>query len=121
MLFKVKTPALPLQTAVQPIETLRSVNTIDDLRQLDSSLVATFEAIYVKGYYQPGDHGGGMFVWSPQMTIAIDQNGDGIDDAPDDFGGTVLAPATVTTPGQLGRWVRVFDGGVLHTLWFGIV
>jgi hypothetical protein len=121
MLFKVKTPSLPLQTVAQPIETLRSVNTIDDLRQVDLNLIATFDAVYVKGYYQPGDHGGGVFVWSPQMAIGIDRDGDGVDEASDDWGGTILAPASVTNPTQIGRWVRAFDGAVLHTLWFGIV
>jgi hypothetical protein len=100
---------------------LLSVNTIENLRQVDTATIEAFTTIYVKGYYQPGDHGGGMFIWSPALAIAIDQNGDGIDEAPDDFGGTVLAPVTITSPTQTGRWVRAFDGAVLHTSWFGIV
>jgi hypothetical protein len=121
MLSKVKNRYMPLQTANLPARSLTSVNTIEELRYLDLTPVAALDAVYVKGYYQPGDHGGGVFVWFPQMVIAIDRDGDGIDEAPDDFGGTVLAPISVTSAAQAGRWVRSFDGSTLHTLWFGIV
>ncbi|NJN49439.1 MAG: hypothetical protein HC805_06265 [Alkalinema sp. RL_2_19] len=98
-----------------------TVDTIDDLRQLDITSLNNATAIYVKGYYAPGDHGGGTFIWMPQIVIAIDQDGDGQDEAVDDFGGTILAPASVTYPNQAGRWIRAFDGATLHTLWFGII
>lgn len=114
-------PKVTLQTSnPNALEQLKTIDTIEDLRQLDITGLTSDTAIYVKGYYTPGDHGGGVFIWMPQLVMAIDQDGDGQDEAADDFGGTILAPASVTFSNQAGRWMRVFDGGTLHTMWFGI-
>lgn len=109
-----------LQNLAQTLVCTHTVHTISDLRQLDISTLDPLTVVQVSGYYEPADHGGGLFVWFPQLAIAIDRNGDGQDESPDDFGGTILAPLMVTDASQVGRWVRVFDGATLHTLWFGI-
>lgn len=79
----------------------QQVDSIEALRDLSTPPAACVTA---RGYYQPGDGGGGDFNWDTAAAEA-------------DNGGTVIAPRT---PGPAGRWRREFNGP-LSVLWFGAV
>ena len=72
---------------------IRIIPTIEVIRQLEPQE----GVVYVKGYHQPGDGGGGVFNWSEANTREPD-------------GGTVLASAVHPyEPGAAkeGRWLRI--------------
>lgn len=58
--------------------------------------------VYVRGYYSPGDGGGGTFLWNAT-------------DSTSDNGGTVIAP----NAGGTGRWNRIYEPGEINVRWFG--
>ena len=62
------------------------------------------ETVTVKGYYKPGDEGGGLFYWDPTSV------------APDN-GGTIIKPDDGQTE---GRWKRLYSGEI-WVKWFGAV
>ncbi|MDJ0763546.1 MAG: tail fiber domain-containing protein [Myxococcota bacterium] len=77
------------------------------LSNIDSELknyagMADGQIVYVAGYYNENDGGGGFFQW-----IEGDQ-------AADD-GGTVIN----SNIGQ-GRWKRIYQQGTIHVKWFGV-
>lgn len=57
--------------------------------------------VVMSGYYNPGDGGGGVFIWSANNTTLPD-------------GGTVVQ----CTSGPAGRYLRLFSGDV-YAMWFG--
>ncbi len=79
---------------------------VDALRQK----IGTFDgdAIYVRGYANDNDGGGGHFVWRVDGFTAANDNG-----------GTIITP-TITNPTS-GRWVRNFEGTAINVKWFGIM
>lgn len=78
----------------------RQVDNISTLRI--TSAAKPYEFITVKGYYIPGDEGGGQFYWN---NTAIDT----------DNGGTIIQVAGVLT----GRWIRLIPGSEVIAKWFG--
>lgn len=74
-----------------------SADNVAALNVLDTSL----RTVFVKGYYSPGDGGGGQFYWDATNTATAN-------------GGTIFKPTAITT----GRWLRVVDS-VYNILWFG--
>lgn len=68
-----------------------TVNTISDLK---NETLAPGAAVFVLGYYTPGDGGGGIFRADPSSN------------EPED-GSMVVAPTPST-----GRWIRVYDGSI---------
>lgn len=74
------------------------VKTIKDLRALTP---ADPMCIVLEGYYEPGDGGGGTFVWNAKSNEA-------------DNGGTIITK-NATSP---GRWKRLFEDS-LSVKWFG--
>ncbi|MBN1618321.1 hypothetical protein JW887_03195 [Candidatus Dojkabacteria bacterium] len=68
------------------------------------------ELYYVKGHTNPGDGGGGIFMWRTEYIFktGIYQN---------DNNGTIIK--TTSIPGQsIGRWVRQYEG-YINVLFFG--
>jgi len=70
---------------------------IADLRTIDPSTdpstATNIVLVEVPGYYQPGDRGGGMFIWTNSS-------------AADDGGGIIIP----NSHSGSGRWMRVFKG-----------
>jgi hypothetical protein len=90
-----------------------TVTNIAELKSLHLADVALFEsaatvpinpAVYVLGYYYPGDRGGGMFEWDPNMAST-----------PDD--GYYIV-TNVWSTGN-GRWVRRLNGEVPNVKMWG--
>jgi pectate lyase-like protein len=77
-------------------------DTIANLRSLTPGTTGGATAIFLKGYWTPGDGGGGMFFWDPAQAKASDD------------GGTVIAPTGVTK----GCWMRLLEGQI-SVRWFG--
>lgn len=77
------------------------VDSIADLRALTSASLTGRPTIHVRGYYSPGDGGGGIFFWDATATTT-------------DNGGTVIA----LTAGGVGRWRRVLTQPI-NVRWFG--
>ena len=63
----------------------------------------TSPCVTVQGYDEPGDGGGGSFVWDPEL------EGENF--------GTIIKPDSVK-PKDKGRWRRLFDD-FLSVKWFG--
>lgn len=92
------------------------VNNMSDLRALPVPAVNKY-TVELLGFYNPGDGGGGLFVWNSTSTLADDQ-------------GIVIQPNSL--PAQ-GRWFRVMEGwdwnitqtpasiGAVNPKWFGAV
>jgi Pectate lyase superfamily protein len=84
---------------------MTEVTNLTDLRNLP----ITTETIYIKGYDNPGDGGGGMFLWRDepifQTGIYSTENY-----------GTIIKSNIVDT--KKGSWVRQYDG-YINVLWFG--
>jgi hypothetical protein len=77
-----------------------TVNSINELRGVNPG---TNQTAQVRGYYEPGDGGGGLFRW------------DAISTADDNYG-TIIQSNLVRT----GRWIRdVSDYDHINVLWFG--
>ena len=70
-----------------------SVNTIAELKALDTTRIGINNPVNVLGYNAAGDDGGGTFIWNSTSTTA-------------DNGGTVIQATGVVT----GRWIRIIDG-----------
>lgn len=77
-----------------------SVSSIRDTVGTDGQLA------YVKGYYTPGDGGGGTFIYKQSSAI------------PDDTG--VHLKPNLLEESELGRWVRLYDG-YINVAWFGAI
>lgn len=77
-----------------------TVDTIAALKALDTTVFNV--RVYVRGYYEVGDTGGGTFDWDPLSTEADDL-------------GLVIAPNGAT---GAGRWKRDYSGPI-HIKWFG--
>jgi hypothetical protein len=58
--------------------------------------------VLVKGYYTPGDGGGGMFYWDAESELTPDN-------------GLVIAPKGV----EKGRFIRICDSSYRNVKWFG--
>jgi len=80
------------------------INTMAELRQLAPQLAPPEAASFVelRGYYKPGDGGGGLFRWEQDSVAKHD-------------GGTVVRPNGAP---PRGRWLRVVSGPI-SVLWFG--
>ncbi|MBE6633414.1 MAG: hypothetical protein E7620_03610 [Ruminococcaceae bacterium] len=88
-------------TAPSPAATY-SVNTMAELRALSVSGDAV---IYLRGFHEIGDGGGGNFYWDAESK------------APDN-GGTVIKP---DQGGDTGRYIRVCEPTNRNVKWFGAV
>lgn len=77
-----------------------SVDSIADLRTVQGSING--QLIELTGYYAVGDGGGGTFWWENGVTVG-------------DNGGTIIVPSVAPT----GRWVRLYEPGIVNVLWFG--
>jgi hypothetical protein len=74
-----------------------SVAAVQTIRGLQDLAPDGAEAIaVVAGYHEPGDGGGGLFVWRPDATAKAD-------------GGLVISPSQTD---RTGRWRRVHDGPI---------
>ena len=72
--------------------------------------LAEDKCVIVKGYYEPGDGGGGTFVWDEKSKEA-------------DNGGTIIAPHFNITKitrkkRKEGRWKRMYED-IVSVKWFG--
>ncbi len=73
------------------------------------NLTITTDTIYVKGYDNPGDGGGGLFLWRTESQF---QTGDySIENY-----GTIIKSNIV--PNNQGSWIRQYDG-YINVLYFG--
>ena len=52
-----------------------AVNSIAELKALDTQKLYHRQAVYVKGYYEPDGRGGGCFTWLSNLTGVIDDSG----------------------------------------------
>jgi hypothetical protein len=77
-----------------------TANSINELREVNGKFDSHWAVL--KGYYQAGDHGNGLFIWDESCEY-------------DDNCGTVIAPGHT----KQGRWLRLHDG-VLRAAWFGV-
>jgi len=79
---------------------------VDALRQK----IGAFEGdvVYVRGYVNDNDGGGGHFVWRVDGYTAANDND-----------GTIITP-TISNPSN-GRWVRNIEGTAINVKWFGIL
>jgi hypothetical protein len=82
----------------------RCFDTISNLKKNTVPVLAENKCVIVKGYYKPGDGGGGTFVWDEKSREA-------------DNGGTIIAP-NVPTPNNNGRWKRLYED-IVSVKWFG--
>lgn len=80
-----------------------STNTFNIVSELKTQIGNANTRVNVLGYTTSGDGGGGEFYWDSTSTEP-------------DNGGTIFQVTGVTT----GRWKRVFSGGTLNVLWFGV-
>jgi hypothetical protein len=80
--------------AVSPSTILFQVDTIAALK----ALTTYYDTVYVRGYYAPGDAGGGLFRWNSADTTT-------------DNGGTIIIP----NAGGTGRWNRQVATAALST------
>lgn len=91
---------------VTNIAELKSVHLADVIAGETAYTTSTRPALYVLGYYTPGDRGGGMFEWDPNASNASD-------------GGLYF-----TTNGWVtgnGRWVRRLNGETINVKMWGAV
>lgn len=79
-----------------------SVSSMEELRALRAEQANA--TVYLRGYYEPGDGGGGSFYWDAESQL------------PDD-GGTVIQPEGVET----GRFIRLCEPNHRNVKWFGAV
>lgn len=89
---------------VTNISELQSLHLADVIGAETAYTTSTRPAVYVLGYYNPGDRGGGMFEWDPNSSSATD-------------GGLYF-----TTNGWVsgnGRWVRRVNGETLNVKMWG--
>jgi pectate lyase-like protein len=89
---------------VENISELKSLHLADVIAGETAFTTSTRPAVYVKGYYSPGDRGGGLFEW--------DANSGGV---PDD--GRYIA--TNGWSSGNGRWVRLLNGEVANVKMWG--
>ena len=75
---------------------------VPNLAALRAVIGTTNEQIVMGGYYAPGDGGGGTFFWDPTSSTGDD-------------GITIIVPTGSTT----GRWLRIYDPGVISVRWAG--
>jgi len=75
-------------------------NSISSLKAVDVSTILNTTTIYVKGYFNPGDGGGGIFIYSSSGTEV-------------DHGGIFIEPSIGS-----GVWIRIYDGSN-SIRWFG--
>ena len=61
------------------------------------------EYVFVGGYYENGDGGGGYFYWDATSTAS-------------DNAGTIITP---NSSPATGRWIRLYDNIVVNAEWFG--
>lgn len=85
------------------IDSLSSIENISDLRLITEE-PENGDVIPILGYYSPGDGGGGAFYWSSSSVLS-------------DNGGTIIKVTSITT----GRWLRLYDGYNIKSIWFGTV
>lgn len=82
-----------------------SVRTFGSMEQLRAWVPTSPDTVvYLAGYYEIGDGGGGSFLWNEKSTDK-------------DNGGTVIAPNAAET----GRFIRMCDENVRNVRWFGAV
>lgn len=79
-----------------------SVDTFDNINELLNIEKVTQNVVYVSGYYEPNDGGGGIFIYSASNTE-------------DEFDGIVLNPSNV----GVGRFKRVINNGLLDVRYTG--
>ena len=75
---------------------------VPNLAALRAVIGTTNEQIVMGGYYAPGDGGGGTFYWDPTSSTGDD-------------GITIIVPTGSST----GRWLRIYDPGVISVRWAG--
>ena len=74
------------------------VETIQDLRDIP---IGTIQLVYVAGYFEAGDTGGGWFIYQPNSVQTDD-------------GGAFIAP---TGAGAQGRYHRIFEEAYTAAMW----
>jgi len=80
-----------------------SVNSIAALKSVDHS---AHTEVMVNGYYTAGDWGDpSVFVWDGECTASADD-------------GAFVRPNDIE-PGESGRWIQIFNGGILDVRKFG--
>jgi len=97
-------------------------NTVKDIPSIPT--LADGDVLYIKGYHEVGDQGGGLFVWDPNEPKANHNGGTVIDPSkafPSDWSDETLKDSWFNTTNEgTGCWKRVFDGAV-NVSWFGAV
>lgn len=78
-----------------------TVKTIAELQAINPSALGTTNAVFVQGYWSPGDRGGGTFRW------------DGSSSATQDYGRYFTSPFTT------GRWTRLLNGEAANVKMWG--
>ncbi|WP_353861287.1 hypothetical protein [Azospirillum formosense] len=81
-----------------------NVTSMAEAAALSASAVAAAKVVNVAGFYGSGDGGGGVFVWDAASTET-------------EVPGMVVKPAGYSGTGRL---MRVYDGGSVNALWFGV-
>ncbi|HPE96164.1 MAG TPA: glycosyl hydrolase family 28-related protein, partial [Bacillota bacterium] len=76
-----------------------TVDTMEEMKKL--AITEANATVLLKGYYAPGDGGGGLFSWKLYMRAG-------------DNGGTIIETAA-----DKGRLVRISDNNYCNLLWFG--
>lgn len=84
---------------------MATLNTVNELRTTDTHNIENL--VYVKGYWYPGDGGGGFFSYK-----TFDPS---VEPVPDDNDGTIFKPANI----ENGRWVRQYNGNI-NARFFGV-
>ena len=85
---------------------IESLKTMPDLKAKHiTSLTTTPLSVQVLCYYEPGDGGGGLFVWAADSKDKND-------------GGLTIQPVGTTFDDKKGRWKRQYDEPI-SVKWFG--
>lgn len=77
--------------------------TVSNIAALQSITDTNTTSVLVRGYYSPGDRGGGLFEWNANSTSSQD-------------GGRYIAPNNWT---NAGRWVRILNGETANVRMWG--
>ena len=97
-------------------------DTIKDIPSIPT--LAVGDVLFLKGYHEVGDQGGGLFIWDPNESKANHNGGTVIDPSkqfPSDWSDETLKDSWFNTTNEgTGCWKRVFEG-VANVSWFGAV
>jgi len=75
--------------------------TFDNMAAINSTAEVAGTTINVRGFYSPGDGGGGTFYWNPSSSA------------------TVVPGMVIQIGSDPGRLIRIYTPGLVNVLWFG--